>query len=157
MGVDHFPRDCYYLAYKKNMNSSEEKKTYEISFLVSKTDGETALASILKQYNAGILYKSPLTETRLAYPIKKYKQGYFGFLNFSTEPENANKIMQSLKLNPDFLRALIITPPLGGRTAKNERTSRSKEIKPEPATAPANPKGTLSNEALEQKLEEILK
>lgn len=138
------------------MNTSEEKKAYEISFLINKTDGEAALASVLKQYNAEVLYKSPLAETRLAYPIKKYKQGYFGFLHFLTEPENANKIVQSLKLNPNFLRVLVITPPVGARTSKTEKVSRPRTEKPEPSAAPA-PKKTLSNEALEQKLEEILK
>lgn len=138
------------------MDLNEEKRTYEVSFLVSKTGSEAALASVLKQYNAQVLYKSQLTETRFAYPIKKYKQGYFGFVNFSTEPENIDKIVQSLKLNPDFLRVLAITPPIGGRTERTERRERSKVEKPETVAAPVQ-KGTLSNEALEQRLEEILK
>lgn len=137
----------------------EGKKTYEISFLANQSEGGTALLPVLKQQGAEISYQSPIQEIRLAYPIKKYKQGYFGFLHFSAEPDNVDKILQSLKLNPVFLRVLIVNSPVASKTDRAERTPRPRTPVAEaaPAISPVAAKKTLSNEALEQKLEEILK
>ena len=139
------------------MTMTEEKKEYELSFLVNAAEGEAAVSSVLKEYKAEVFYKSPLNEVRFEYPIKKYKQGYFGFVHFQGEPESIAKILQSLKLQPNILRVLVVTPPVG-KVERGGKASRPRALKPEVTAAPVpSSGGVLSNEALEQKLEEILK
>lgn len=145
------------------MSDQESKKQYEIAFLLKSQEDESDLAELLKQFSVEVSYKSPLNEIRLAYPIKKRQQAYFGFLQFNSLPEKVEKLNQALNLSPLVLRTLVVLA--GSPAAKSERgrVSRadfrshapklSEEIAPQPATRG----GALSNEALEKKLEEILK
>ncbi len=138
--------------------ANADKREYELSFLLKSKDAEASLETLLKQYEAEISFKGPVIETRLAYPIKKQSQAYFGYMHFQVLPENAEKIMHSLKLNAAVLRALLVTPPIK-RAEKAPRSSEDRQLKAKPAeVAPVVPKnGALTNEALEEKLEEILK
>ncbi|MBI3046309.1 MAG: 30S ribosomal protein S6 [Candidatus Harrisonbacteria bacterium] len=141
------------------MDKDKEKKEYEIAIL-AKMPEVSAVTDILNQYRAEIFYQSPVTEVRLAYPIKKQRQAYFGFFQFRAEPEAVEKIQQALKLNSSILRFLAVSSPIKKseklqRPAAEIKYSRSK---PEPAAAESVPLGgILTNEALEEKLEEILK
>ena len=140
-----------------------QEKDYELAFLAVNQEGSQNLDALLKQYKAEALFKSPLKEWRLAYPVKKYNLAYFGFVNFRLDSTLTDKLSQSLKLQPDILRFLIITPPIikEAKTAvrRFSKLESVKRPKAEIAEAEAVPSmgGTLSNEALEQKLEEILK
>ncbi|MDP6685758.1 MAG: 30S ribosomal protein S6 [Candidatus Omnitrophota bacterium] len=44
---------------------------------------------------------------RLAYPIKKYKEGLYYIVNFNIEPDSISKIKRAFSLNESILRALI--------------------------------------------------
>lgn len=139
--------------------ANADKREYELSFLLKVKDAEAALETLLKQYEAEVFFKGPLVETRLAYPIKKQSQAYFGYAHFRALPDTAEKLMQSLKLNASVLRALLVTPPVA-RAEKSVRAPEERQIKVKTTAevVSAAPKsGTLTNEALEEKLEEILK
>ncbi len=139
---------------------NKEKKNYELSFLLKNSEGADAVLSVLSQYGAEVFHKGNLTETRLAYPIRKQSQALFGFVHFRALPDTVEKITQSLKLNPVVLRTLLVTPPL----LKEDRPARqiSKTGKSESGVLESPEKivvkgNVLTNEALEEKLEEILK
>ncbi len=139
------------------MSNTTDKKEYEISFVVKQKDGEAAMDALLKQHGAEVSFHSPVTETRLAYPIKKFHQAYFGYMHFIAAADAVEKLVHDANLNPAILRVLVVTPPVGkGAQAavRKERTER-----PAKKTEPAAPVvgGMLTNEALEEKLEEILK
>ena len=57
--------------------------------------------------------KGTLTEMKdwgkqkMAYPIKKYKEGAYYLLDFHIEPEAIQKIKRSFGLNEEILRVLI--------------------------------------------------
>ena len=99
----------------------------------------------------------------LAYQIKKENEAYFGYLHFLANTDKIKNISDDLKLNQKVLRFLIITPPITKmmrmatpriikKTFQPRAVERMEIKKPSPA-----PTATLSNEALEKKLEEILK
>lgn len=143
------------------MNKEMATKEYELAFLAAKPE-TAAVEGLLRQYGAEISYLSNLSEVRLAYPIKKNRQAYFGFFQFKASPDILDKIAQSLKVMPLVLRILLITSPIK-KTEKPLQPAESKfsyisKSEPEPVgRITRSPAGTLSNKALEEKLEEILK
>lgn len=145
------------------MKQYEEKKAYEISFLVERKGGEASVEETLIQHGAEIINRSEVVETRLAYPIKKLMIAHFGFFHFKISPDMAEKITAALKLNPAVLRSLLITPPVvkseGRRMMRREggESSRPAENSNEGRPLKSAPKNVLTNKDLEDKLEEILK
>ncbi len=125
-------------------------KSYEISFLLKNPEGESAIVDLINQHKGKIIHKGSLKEIKLAFPIKKHSSAYFGYVQFELAPAQIEKVSQSLKLNPLVLRHLTITPPM----IKKERRIESRERE---YVKPAAPQSVLTNEALEEKLEEILK
>ena len=143
------------------MSDQESKKQYEIAFLLKSQEDESGLEALLKQFGAEVSYKSPLNEIRLAYPIKKLQQAYFGFLYFNSLPEKAGKLTQALNLSPLILRTLVVSSPAvkpeKGRVSRTDFRSRAPNSSEEAMLQPVTRSSVLSNEALEKKLEEILK
>ena len=128
----------------------EDAKTYEISYLVKDSAGEQEVLKVLNQNQAEILRQGALSEIKLAYPIKKHQSAQFGFIQFASVPEGVAQIKSALSLNPLVLRVLVIS------ISKPTETQKPVARKPEPEIKEA-PSNVLSNEALEKRLEEILK
>ena len=126
-----------------------EPKFYEIAFLIKNPEEEKAIVDLINQYQGKIFHKAPLREIKLAYPIKKHTSAYFGCIQFELLPADIEKVSQSVKLNSLILRHLTITSPVMERISE-KRTEYTKQ----PLIAR---KQILTNEALEEKLEEILK
>lgn len=135
------------------MDDEKQVKAYEISFLLPE---EALLQSLLKHlsgYGAEILSEGGINKIRLAYTIKKYEEAYFGYLNFKMEPEKAAKLNDTLNLDSKIIRFLIVgvSPKrLVVRRVESERPTLSQPISQSEPTE-------LTNDALEKKLEEILK
>lgn len=140
---------------------NSDKREYELSFLLKERGTEAAIETLVVQYGGEAYFKGPIMETRLAYPIKKQTQAYFGYLHFKGLPDAVEKLLQSLRLNQAVLRVLLVTPPImkSEKSARDESAPRTAKITAAEAAAPvSSPKtGMLTNEALEEKLEEILK
>lgn len=138
------------------MTQTMNKKEYEIAFLVKNQDGGSVMENLLRQHGAEVSFKGPLVETRLAFPIKKFSQASFGYMHFIGDASSVEKIVHDAGLNSAILRVLVVTPPVGkmpsGRPARTEKSAKKSET-----AAPAAVGGMLTNEALEEKLEEILK
>ncbi|GIW66206.1 MAG: hypothetical protein KatS3mg095_0104 [Candidatus Parcubacteria bacterium] len=89
------------------------KNTYELGYWLNiesetKSDLER-IKNILKKYEAEILFEEIPQKRNLAYPIKKQKLGYFGYLIFELEKkENLEKINEELKNISSILRFIII-------------------------------------------------
>lgn len=142
----------------------KELKKYEIGFLVRNENGGDDVNKILNGHKCELIESGALNRIRLAYPIKKETVGYFGYYHFLAESLTIEKIKSELDLNSNVLRFLLITPPAEKQmpfVAKFETKKKPivpKEIEPKaeikrPMPAPQ----VLTNEALEKKLEEILK
>lgn len=129
---------------------TENKKEYEISFLLTSPEAEKELAGILQKHGADVFYQKPAAELPLAYKIKKHISAYFGFYHFRAMPEAIKPLKEELNLATPVLRFLIITPPV--KLATEARPPSRFERGERKETAPI-----LSNEALSEKLEEILK
>lgn len=134
-----------------------ESKAYEIAFLVKNPEAEKDVLDLIGQYRGALLNRAPVKEVKLAYPIKKRTSAYFGYVQFELAPADIVKISETLKLKSDIVRFLVITPPVSKKPMERlERRGRDEERRPTVKSA-AVPNSALTNEALEEKLEEILK
>ena len=136
------------------MEEGNQKK-YEVSFLIKTEVDKQAILKTLNSVKAQIVFESELKLIALAYKIKKESQAYFGWIQFSADPESISIVNSSFKTLP-ILRFLIVESASGGRPARSREGYQFKKSVPAASEAPKERQGNLSNEALEQKLKEIL-
>ena len=127
--------------------NDENKKEYEIAYLLTSPEAEQEVLALLKQNGAEISHQKAAASIPLAYQIKKHATAFFGFAYFFADPSAIKPVTDALKLQKGVLRSLVITPPVRVAAPTVPGTGR-----PEKKVSP-----NISNEALEEKLEEILK
>lgn len=139
-------------------NETKEAKRYELGFLVKTEEDAALIKKILAKNRADISEEGPVVKVDLAYPIKKTSQAFFGYFRWSAAAEVLSEMEKELKLASQVLRYLLIKLPRVLTSAK--RASFSPRVflrKREPEPIKKAPESALSNEALEKKIEEILK
>jgi len=90
-------------------------KQYEAMFVL-KPDLDKAgqdkilghIQELVAKHNGAINETKELGKNRLAYPLKKNKEGVYYQINFSIAPEAIDGIKKSLALNEDMLRMMIV-------------------------------------------------
>jgi small subunit ribosomal protein S6 len=89
-------------------------KGYEGMFLVKPDLSKEDLAKtsahiqeIIVKYKGSSDEMTELGKQRLAYPIKKYKEGVYYIVNFHAEPDAIVSIKRALSLSESILRLLI--------------------------------------------------
>ncbi len=133
--------------------SSPELKEYEVACVASTDGALLEIVNALKKRQVSVTEEGRMVSVRLAYPLQKQTSGFFGFVRFTTAPEHIADIEKEFRSFPSVLRFLIVTPPPQTAVRGDRRTALRTPTPPQPLPeAPA-----LTNEALEQKLEEILK
>ncbi|MBI2591708.1 MAG: 30S ribosomal protein S6 [Candidatus Brennerbacteria bacterium] len=142
--------------------AADDTKQYEIAFIL-KTENGYIIKQELNNRGFSILNESPINKIRLAYPIKKESQAYWGYYGFNGAPAEVKGLSVELKLKPEILRFLIISLPKKSAVSKERRVSTARTIIAKPIEEIEKPEKPfydknkiLSNEALEKKLEEIL-
>jgi small subunit ribosomal protein S6 len=116
-------------------------KTYELSYIISPEMTSEEATAKAKEFELavssreGIILKqaNPIART-LSYQIKKHGSGFFGFLEFSLEPEKLAEIEEIVAKDGKIVRHMVIIKK-PQRPMKERRT----RIKPE-AVAEAEPK-----------------
>ena len=112
---------------------------------------------------AEITFRVPPASIRLAYPLKKHETAYFGYIHFMALPSAVKSVKEALAHDAKVLRSLILTPAvkLMVREPRPDRSETVPKDKEKPVGAIAEqkpaPEKVMTNEALEKKLEEILK
>jgi len=153
------------------------KKKYELAFLVDSEEDAQEAVKILNGHGAEIIFEGQLKKMDLAYFIEKRASAYFGFFHFQCEPENIKKIEDELRFNNKILRSMVVSPPIAPRVASSflrrvSRVERAESVSERPHVSAGSSPDTrddvevrhaqnrqemVSNEELEEKLEEILK
>ena len=132
-------------------NSSQEKRLYEIGFILDPDLGGKDLLNVLallkeiitQKLEGSILEAGKLKKVNLAYPIKKKEKGYFGYFVFETLPEKVVELKDHLKYEDSILRYILVK--------RNRKLFEKKEVLPQEER-----KEKIDEEALEKRLEEIL-
>ncbi len=144
------------------MDDSERQVfDYEASFILKDEEDASFLAAIFAKNKTEIINFGTLIKMNAAYQIKKQKLVFFGTTTFSSDPETLEKILGDLRLQPKILRFMV-------RRIKNKAlretrmpvVSREKRERKKPTLlkpASKNFEAVLTNEALQEKIDEILK
>ncbi len=137
------------------MTELENKKEYEMSYLLTpdipedKIDSEAIeLKNIITENGGDIVQTNPPEKKRLAYPVKKQNQAYFGIVYFNTDKDGLDKIKKALAFYKKILRFLILT---------HSTSSGLIKPKPSPIIAQQPAKTPAPTQSFDQKLESILK
>jgi|YelNatPaOPRAMG01_1025707.scaffolds.fasta_scaffold10351_1 ribosomal protein S6 len=141
-------------------NLEIENKTYEISFLVKTEEEISGVVDFLKNHKAEIISEPVAKNITLAYEIKKNKEAVFVYLKFKATGEDVKLIEKDLNLANLVIRFLIIILPKEVYVKpRSENQVEEKKAKPAPVQhiQIKQSNASLSNEALEKKIEEILK
>ena len=135
-----------------------EDRYYELGFLV-KSENTESVKKVLQANKAAVYEEGGLTKILLSYPIKKEKMGFFAYCRFTALPEAAAAINESLKFEPEVLRAILIKLPANTLTktakaasAEGKKVLRRREAEPRKEGGETG----LTNEDLEKKIEEII-
>ncbi len=137
----------------------EEPKRYEVSF-VQKEENAGEIRMLIEKHGGVVLNEIPIVKIRLSYPIQKETQGFFGIIDCTFMPESIEKFSADAKLNKNILRCFVTIPQKGN--GSDSRSSEEREKFPRKKRGSASPKPktpfspVLTNEALQEKLEEIL-
>jgi len=90
-------------------------RTYELTFIVQpgvEDDGFPAVVEQVQEWikaQGGEVLKTDLWgKRRLAYPIRKHREGYYALIQARIEPAALNELEHNLKLNEDILRYLLV-------------------------------------------------
>jgi ribosomal protein S6 len=153
---------------------TEETKDYEIGFLLKSDTDREQLIKNLENSGFSVAPDGQISRIKLSYPIKKQNFAYFGYLYFSGNPAGIQGLSEKLKTEQNVLRFSIVPKSVmeksGAEFSEGASLSRARRfserqkaqeitIQPfaqQPVKKPVQPE-VLSNEALEKKLEEILK
>jgi len=149
---------------QQNMAIENDKLKYELGIITISSEASLSIPKILKDFSFSIDKEEEVKHLTLAYKINKFSEGFFSVLYISTEnADSIAKLNNALELNKEVLRFIIIKhqdikPREVRQVIPKSTTDNIKEIKLEakPKTVDLR-KEVLSNEALEKKLEEILK
>jgi ribosomal protein S6 len=140
---------------------AKEPRAYEISFLVRDEQGRDAVLSLVRRLGGELLFEGPFERIALAYPIKRETAAAFGFIHARLSPDALAELEGELKTIGSLLRYLIITPPFlknKPRSVFRGRAPQTDATIPSPVPERRAPESLpLTNEALEKRIEEILK
>ena len=134
--------------------------TYELAYLLRLGETEAIIEAALKDAGAEVTLKSPINQITLAYPIAKQGTALFGFYQMTLPSGEAVKmIMDAIRHKEAIIRSLMVklpkkkpTPVRILPTEKTVETDKKTPIMPTVTNI-----DSLSNEKLEETLEEILK
>jgi len=81
---------------KPDLSEDEKKALFnQISEAVAKNGGTVSAGAVWSE------------KKKLFFPIKRYREGIYYLLNFTTEPKSITDINHAYKLNENILRVLI--------------------------------------------------
>lgn len=147
---------------------------YELILLLTPTIADEALPQavdkvkkLLTDNSASITKDEPLGRRKLAYEIKKQRQGIYHVLRFDAPTDAANVVERALRLSPEVLRHMLIvarvrTPEdlereqaIRAKIEARRRAAAAAAGAPKPAAKP-EPEQKVSLKELDEKLEKIL-
>jgi ribosomal protein S6 len=157
-----------------NNNEDKDRKEYELALLLKNEDNLAGVVTLVNQHNAEGMTEPRAKRLQLAYEIKKLNEAVFVYFTFKAFGDDIKALESDLNQRADVLRFMVIASPApaerpsSGMMPHDRRSSApSSASSSAPRSAPrtmsaaseSKPAASrpLSNEALEKKIEEILK
>lgn len=151
----------------------EEKKEFEISYIVKTENGIKSVKDLCSRHNGSVISGDEPKKIALAYPIKKEMYGFFGVIYVNLPTESVKEIEKESKLENEIIRMMIISEPIKVAHKDHEEEEKLQKIgeviqdkdfdkkeKNQQDELDSKRKKSedraVTNEELEKKLEEIL-
>ena len=143
---------------------ASEPKKYELAYLLSPAVPEEEVltwagkfAKLIEDVGGMVRHQETPQKRKLAFLVKKERNGYFGWTTFTAAPEAIGALEKTLKAVENLLRHIIV--------AEKEIIQPVRTFMPRPIITPRTrppvvpverPEEKLDLEELDKKLEEIL-
>jgi len=148
----------------------EQNDNYELSFWLSPQLDEKAIEqkfdSLLKQIEklgALIIFNQSPQLKQLAYPIKKERNAYFGYIQYMLSKDSSVRLKEEIMLDNDIIRFMILNKPKEEKRAPRRTLSKhvfseqKSKIEKKVEKGSKKEEKVISLEELDKKLSEILK
>lgn len=136
-------------------------KHYEILCVLPGTLAESEVPAVVEVIKRGVEERggtNTVTEdagkTRLAYPMKNIRYGYFHFIRFEAEPASLPGIQEKLRLVTDALRLIVQEYDASRHSALSQRMSALQKFAAQDDTVRVTRKHRLEEEDEDQDDEE---
>ena len=123
-------------------------RTYEIKTL-SIDEADASVRTLSQEHGGTSISSQPTVKVNLAYPIKKRTTAFMAVFLATFLPDTLHGFGKALIMSEHVLRALV----LQADTVSTQPEKRA--VEKEPSYTRGKKEGFLSNEALEQKIEEL--
>ncbi|PIR88012.1 MAG: hypothetical protein COU10_01460 [Candidatus Harrisonbacteria bacterium CG10_big_fil_rev_8_21_14_0_10_45_28] len=144
-------------------NQENNKALYELAYLLPIGKDDAELKAILEKYGFKIVRAVASKEIKLAYTIEKQDVASFGYciLELAKDMEGyaeaVDKTTQALNLEKDILRFLFMKYEEVKKREPMSDADKAKRGKKEEIMPEVDRMDSISNEKLEETLEEILR
>ena len=150
-------------------NEDKDKKEYELALLIKNEDNLPGVLAMVAKHNGEGASEPRAKRLQLAYEIKKMNEAVFVYFTFKAFGDDIKALEHELNSKAEVLRFMVIASPAPAERApsampyerRSSASSSSTSRAPRAASAPSEAKPSaprsLSNEALEKTIEEILK
>lgn len=113
---------------------------YEVVFIARPDAGDDIIKGIIQKakdtvesLNSQVVKVEEWGKRKMAYPIRKYSDGYYVLLNISANPAACKEVERILRLNEDVIRNQTVKKievTSDKKTKKEKEVKESKEINP---------------------------
>ena len=146
----------------------DESRSYELAYLLSPAIGEEGvlaysqkLSSLIEDQKGVVKHAEQPRKRKLAYPVKKERDAYFGWTTFQLTPSTVTALDKKIKMEDQLLRHMIMEEDAEAqlpvfRSFGGIRPSSSAPIEQTIPREAEQKDEQLDLEALDKKLEEIL-
>ena len=91
------------------------KREYELTFVIRPDLDDEGFAAVTEKVAGYVLASgneitstSPWGRRRLAYPIRRFVEGYYVFMLIQSDAKGLNDVERSIRLNEDVIRHLAV-------------------------------------------------
>jgi small subunit ribosomal protein S6 len=126
---------------------------YETGFIIAPNLPEEETSALIIQMaevvsaKKGRMIKQDLWgKRRLAYPIKRYQEGFYVFFNYEGTPVVPAELERKFKQTDAILRFMTVRKSPGELMAGKKKEKAPEPVSPEPVQAPAGAAPELSHE-----------
>ncbi|PIT92680.1 MAG: hypothetical protein COU08_01650 [Candidatus Harrisonbacteria bacterium CG10_big_fil_rev_8_21_14_0_10_42_17] len=133
-------------------------RAYELSVLLRAPEHEDSFKNFFQSLPLTITHTASFQALQLSFPIEKHDTALFGFFYFQTDSHSLSSIRDAVSRNEDVLRFILVTRPSIPKQPSSPESSQERRLANfSQSKSDLQQQEVLTNEALEEKLEEILK
>ncbi len=139
------------------IEEKSENNLYELTFLLAQENSAKA-REIIEKNGGKVNQEKTFAKIHLTYPILKQSYAFMGGFQFEILPSAVDKLTKNLHLDGGLIRFMISrAKSSNGVSARPTRSFVPRSASTQRLVRKPAPESSLTNEAIEKKIEEILK